>query len=881
MYINSWGGRIAMPLLIVKKRNEMVEFFKKVLSDEDYDVYKMMNDGWVEYIDMIEVDNLVICESMEEFLEQFSVGKEDYYTHIFLDPSFILGISANMMVYSHTNPPVRNSYFSSMVKQPIAVPISSFSSRAKKSFDILQYPQKPIVQTAIYDKILDPNVSFGYNVKIMVAAFVGNTEDGIILNEDSVHLLGSNSYSTVHMDFSNIKLGYDRKYLENVKDPSRFGRGVIRKSKQYLKRHIKAKKKEDADRVRFLDLVLRENKTNKEFMEIFDMQMKYGFEIPEGQVEQNGNLIPAAQAELEELVEEKVVLVDEPVKVEKNDILITEEKATNQKMKYQKLVYEELRGGTVEDIIWDSGSKKINAYVVIKKDDTVFNVGDKMSSRHGQKGVVARILPADEMPYEVNSGERPDIIVNPMSFPSRMTVGQLIEIQVGNIVTLPDKNKNLKTLFYEFGFDCLLPLTRIFLVPKDENLMKDRGTILEAYRKESSDIAEFDENVELHIVSIEDIADIDKLMKYHYNDRFRLQDDNGVWGIFKHEKVYTLESQNYKKIFYHFSDVDLGDFESVKIDLPRIERIPGIDFHLNLPARGIVASSLPKEIRDQFLSKRIASHEIFEYKEEFFRPKIFHERFKFDFVVGDRKFSEFSDEEKKIWMSENRNQQINRKLILDLPVKAMNIYMQRSKRIKKFRDGTIFRKQSISDMEDELELMGYERNSTFKFVDGKTGKDIEGDVFYGTAFYVALDHKVKNKIQSRGEGWKDIRTRAAVKGKKKEGGLKFSESEVYVVRQSGATRFLQEKLLKQGDIQNLYLCKKCGERCYIQKETSQIDCPICKGQSDPVQVSIPFSTMKIQALMATAGVKMRFDLETSESANTFTVERKDEGLQEF
>jgi DNA-directed RNA polymerase subunit beta len=58
------------------------------------------------------------------------------------------------------------------------------------------------------------------------------------------------------------------------------------------------------------------------------------------------------------------------------------------------------------------------------------SVGDKMAGRHGNKGVVSRILPVEDMPY-LPDGTPVDIILNPLGVPSRMNIGQLLETHLG------------------------------------------------------------------------------------------------------------------------------------------------------------------------------------------------------------------------------------------------------------------------------------------------------------------------------------------------------------------------------------------------------------------------------------------------------------------
>jgi len=63
-------------------------------------------------------------------------------------------------------------------------------------------------------------------------------------------------------------------------------------------------------------------------------------------------------------------------------------------------------------------------------------VGDKFSSRHGQKGVLSVLWPDADMPYAARSGMRPDVLINPHAFPSRMTIGMLVESMAAKSASL-------------------------------------------------------------------------------------------------------------------------------------------------------------------------------------------------------------------------------------------------------------------------------------------------------------------------------------------------------------------------------------------------------------------------------------------------------------
>ena len=71
--------------------------------------------------------------------------------------------------------------------------------------------------------------------------------------------------------------------------------------------------------------------------------------------------------------------------------------------------------------------KLVKVYVAMKRK---LSVGDKMAGRHGNKGVVSRIVPEEDMPY-LPDGTPVEIVLNPLGVPSRMNVGQILETHLG------------------------------------------------------------------------------------------------------------------------------------------------------------------------------------------------------------------------------------------------------------------------------------------------------------------------------------------------------------------------------------------------------------------------------------------------------------------
>jgi DNA-directed RNA polymerase subunit beta len=104
------------------------------------------------------------------------------------------------------------------------------------------------------------------------------------------------------------------------------------------------------------------------------------------------------------------------------------EERTERKIQILKRLHEEkigqLRKG---DELAPGVIKMVKAFVAMKRK---LSVGDKMAGRHGNKGVIARILPPEDMPY-LPDGTPVEIVLNPLGVPSRMNVGQILETHLG------------------------------------------------------------------------------------------------------------------------------------------------------------------------------------------------------------------------------------------------------------------------------------------------------------------------------------------------------------------------------------------------------------------------------------------------------------------
>lgn len=391
-------GRVRRPLIVVengkpKLTKEIVERLKR--GEITWD--DLIKNGIIEYLDAEEEENAYIALKPEDITKD--------HTHLELDPSVILGLSASFVPYAEFDRGDRVNYGAKMVGQAIGIFATNFLGRTDSKSNILVYPQKPLVQTYahnIVDYDTHPN---GMNVVVAVATYEGyNIEDAIVINKSSIErgLFWSYMFRTYEAE--------QKRYMGGQED-------VIG--------------------------------------------------IPEPGIRGY-----AGEDAYKHLPEDSIVNPETAVK--SMDVLIGKMSPLRFLGRIDKFVtgIENIRETSVRLRHGDKGivdrvyiTETIDGNKLIKvvvRDLKKPEIGDKFASRHGQKGVIGLVVPQEDMPFTA-SGIVPDIIFNPHSLPSRMTVGQLLEILAGKAAAVsgryisappfnPTREEELKYMLKAHGF---------------------------------------------------------------------------------------------------------------------------------------------------------------------------------------------------------------------------------------------------------------------------------------------------------------------------------------------------------------------------------------------------------------------------------------------
>ncbi|MEK6958385.1 MAG: DNA-directed RNA polymerase subunit B [archaeon] len=371
VYINTDAGRVQRPLLVVENG--------KIRMKEEH--VKQLNEGKLAWKDLIE-QGLVEYLDSEEEENAFIASKEEElskeHTHLEISGATILSIISSMVPFLEHDMVGKVLHGAKMFKQAQGFGAANFGLRTDTEGFFLYYPQKSLVKTKTMDVIgIDQRPEI-QNFVVAIMPFYGfNILDAIILNKGAVDRgLGRSTYFRTYESAENR---YPGGQIDKFEIPPEDTIGFLGEESY---------KKLGAD----------------------------GFVQPESFVGEN----------------EIIVGITSPPRFleEINEFGVVQEKRRDASISIRKG-----KEGHVDKVFVtesESGNKLVKVKV---RSERVPALGDKFSSRHGQKGVVGLIVPEEDMPFTPD-GIKPDLILNPHSLPSRMTIGHMIEMLGGKAAAM-------------------------------------------------------------------------------------------------------------------------------------------------------------------------------------------------------------------------------------------------------------------------------------------------------------------------------------------------------------------------------------------------------------------------------------------------------------
>ena len=375
------AGRISRPLLKVKNNKLLYtnSIIQKIKDDEltwdDLVVGIKLEDSIIEYVDSYEQNNAMIAMKTVDLDNNNTNNNSNniyHYSHCEIHPSTIFGILASCIPFPDSNQSPRNTYQSAMGKQAIGMYVTNYDNRMDKTAYVLTYPMRPLVETRIMNIIKLNNIPSGQQVIVAIASHSGyNQEDSLLFNKGSIDrgLFLATIYHT-----------------EKDEDKKLFGTEEVR---------------------------CKPDKTKTKNIKFGN----YDKLTSQGIMKENT------------LIEDRDIIIGKviPIKENKNDFT-----------KSVKFSDGSISHRTQEESYVDKNYIETNGdgYNFCKVRIRNFRkpvIGDKFSSRHGQKGTIGNIIPEEDMPFTA-TGLKPDIIINPHAIPSRMTIAQLKETLLGKVL---------------------------------------------------------------------------------------------------------------------------------------------------------------------------------------------------------------------------------------------------------------------------------------------------------------------------------------------------------------------------------------------------------------------------------------------------------------
>ena len=370
------SGRITRPILRVKDKNILVtqniinKLNKNELTWDDLLTDCKIKESVIEYIDPEEQAWSMIAMKPEELTQPTDSDKIFKYTHCEIHPSTIFGVLASCIPFPEHNQSPRNTYQCAQAKQAMGMYVTNFDTRMDKTAYVLSNPARPLVDTRIMDMIHINKIPSGFNAVVAIMSHTGyNQEDSLLFNKGSIDrgLFQATIYHT-EKDEDKQKINGDEE-IRCKPDPNK------------------------TKGMKFANY----NKVNGRGV------------IPENTLVENRDVIIS-----------KIT----PIKENRND--------HTKVIKYedQSRIYRTDEETYVDKNYIDRNGDGYNFAKVRIRAVRKPVIGDKFSSRSGQKGTLGNLIPEQDMPF-TRSGLKPDLILNPHAIPSRMTIAQLKETILG------------------------------------------------------------------------------------------------------------------------------------------------------------------------------------------------------------------------------------------------------------------------------------------------------------------------------------------------------------------------------------------------------------------------------------------------------------------
>ncbi|MEK6852877.1 MAG: DNA-directed RNA polymerase subunit B, partial [Nanoarchaeota archaeon] len=353
----------------------VVQNGRPVLDEIHKEAIRQNKFSWEEFLRQGVIEFIDAAEEENSFVAFTENEVTPDHTHLEINPIAQLGLTSSLVPYANFCQSARLNRGSKTQKQALGLYSVSYPVRLDTDISLLHYPQKPIVRSFIQD--VANYYPAGQNVVVAILSYEGyNMQDAIVLNRSSVER--GLARSTYYRPYEASELYYAGGLADEITIP---GKDVVGYKTEHLYRLL------EDDGIAYKEAIALEN------------DVVIGKTSP-----------PKFLTEVGEISMAKIR--------KENSVAIRQEER-----------------GIVDDVfisITEEGNRVAQVRV---RDPRIPEVGDKFSTRHGQKGVIAALIPEEDMPH-TSRGIRPDIIFSPHSLPSRMTVSHLIEMLAGKVGAL-------------------------------------------------------------------------------------------------------------------------------------------------------------------------------------------------------------------------------------------------------------------------------------------------------------------------------------------------------------------------------------------------------------------------------------------------------------